>query len=103
LGKNQIKDIKAFGSSKFNELETLDLFDNQIEDISVLKSVPFKSIKKLDLSFNSLKSVEALFEEDFHFEELKFGGNDSLDYSKSIIKKIYDKYKIKYTFESLFE
>ncbi len=89
-------------SSKFTELTKLDLFDNKIKSIEVLKNVPFKqTIKELDLSYNSLESVDVLDDKTFNFEELRFGGNDSLDYSNTKIKDIYDMHKIKYTFESL--
>lgn len=103
LGKNHIESIHTLSKAKFKDLEELDLFDNKISDISVLKDVPFKKIKRLDISFNQIKSVDVLLTADFKFEELKFEGNSNLDYSNNNpnIQKLYDQYKIPYSFYSL--
>ena len=105
LGKNKIENIEVLKEAKFSNLEKLDLFDNQILEIDILKNVPFKnSIQELDISFNNLQSVKILNDETFPSlkkEGLKFEGNKKLNYGEEIIEKIYKKYGIKYTYESI--
>lgn len=105
LGKNKIENIEVLKEAKFSNLEKLDLFDNQILEIDILKNVPFKnSIQELDISFNNLQSVKILNDETFPSlkkEGLKFEGNKDLNYGEEIIEKIYKKYGIKYTYESI--
>ena len=79
------------------------LFENKIEDISVFKEVPFKNIEELDLSYNRIKSVEVFLDVFFeNLKDLKFGANETLNYSDDKISKIYKKYNIQFTYESLF-
>ena len=104
LGQNEIKVINILQECAFKELEKLDLFSNIIDDINILAKIPFKDkIKELDLSFNKLNNIKVLLnKENFpKLTDLKIEANDGLDYSDSSVKDLYDKYNIKYTYNSI--
>ena len=106
MSKNHIVDIKALCQAPFKNLEKLELFDNEIVEVNeVFKNTPFNAtIKELDLSFNHLNSIDVLIDKkNFgQMTDLKIEANDNLDYSNENVKKLYDNYNIKYTFNSIF-
>ena len=54
------------------------------------------------MSYNKIKSVEIFLDVFFeNLKDLKFGANETLDYSDDKISQIYKKYKITFTYESL--